>query len=164
MKTARSSSLTAPWYHYIPLKPDYSDMYDILAFFVGPLFDSGEVDESKGHDVRFPSCLACYLDVTSLTPVAVSGSKDWRGRSAFRTRSLGLERHAGIRERSNSHKPGHLDTYAHADVSTTLRIEAAPFIGPRSHDISSCRTDSDIELLHQVGKTISENSSSYVRE
>ncbi|OXB37464.1 hypothetical protein LQV05_003545 [Cryptococcus neoformans] len=39
-----------PWYHYIPLKPDYSDLYDIMAFFVGPLDDAGHVDFSKGHD------------------------------------------------------------------------------------------------------------------
>lgn len=41
----------APWYHYIPLKPDYSDLYDIMAFFVGPLDDAGHVDFSKEHDV-----------------------------------------------------------------------------------------------------------------
>ncbi|WVQ86753.1 hypothetical protein IAS59_000468 [Cryptococcus gattii] len=39
-----------PWYHYIPLKPDYSDLYDIMAFFVGPLDDAGHIDYSKGHD------------------------------------------------------------------------------------------------------------------
>ncbi|EIW66773.1 hypothetical protein TREMEDRAFT_70041 [Tremella mesenterica DSM 1558] len=39
-----------PWYHYIPLKPDYSDLYDIMAFFVGPVDEDGNVDESKGHD------------------------------------------------------------------------------------------------------------------
>lgn len=43
----------APWYHYIPLKPDYSDLYDIMAFFVGPLDDAGHIDYSKGHDVGF---------------------------------------------------------------------------------------------------------------
>jgi len=41
----------APWYHYIPLKPDYSDLYDIMAFFVGPVDEMGNVDETKGHDV-----------------------------------------------------------------------------------------------------------------
>lgn len=40
-----------PWYHYIPLKADYSDLYDILAFFVGPMNEDGSIDESKGHDV-----------------------------------------------------------------------------------------------------------------
>ncbi|OCF33479.1 hypothetical protein I317_02613 [Kwoniella heveanensis CBS 569] len=39
-----------PWYHYIPLKPDYSDLYDIMAFFVGPVDETGNVDETKGHD------------------------------------------------------------------------------------------------------------------
>ncbi|GFZ45243.1 hypothetical protein JCM24511_02969 [Saitozyma sp. JCM 24511] len=39
-----------PWYHYIPLKPDYSDVYDIMAFFVGPVDDKGIVDEALGHD------------------------------------------------------------------------------------------------------------------
>jgi len=41
----------APWYHYIPLKPDYSDIYDIMSFFAGPMNEKGEIDESKGHDV-----------------------------------------------------------------------------------------------------------------
>nr|WVH01971.1 beta-1,2-xylosyltransferase 1 [Naematelia aurantialba] len=39
-----------PWYHYIPLKVDYSDLYDTLAFFVGPMDDNGEIDETLGHD------------------------------------------------------------------------------------------------------------------
>ncbi|WVR06338.1 hypothetical protein IAU60_003369 [Kwoniella sp. DSM 27419] len=39
-----------PWLHYIPLKPDYSDLYDIMAFFVGPIDEAGRVDETKGHD------------------------------------------------------------------------------------------------------------------
>ncbi|KAK8858562.1 hypothetical protein IAR55_002791 [Kwoniella newhampshirensis] len=39
-----------PWYHYIPLKPDYSDLYDIMAFFVGPVDEAGNVDTTKGHD------------------------------------------------------------------------------------------------------------------
>ncbi|ORX40087.1 CAP1-related protein [Kockovaella imperatae] len=43
--------MVTPWYHYIPLKADYSDMYDIMGFFVGPLSENGEIDESKGHDV-----------------------------------------------------------------------------------------------------------------
>jgi hypothetical protein len=43
---------TAPWLHYIPLKLDYSDLYDIMAFFVGPIGPDGQVDASKGHDVR----------------------------------------------------------------------------------------------------------------
>lgn len=46
----------APWYHYIPLKPDYSDLYDIMAFFVGPVDETGNIDSTKGHDVGcFPS-------------------------------------------------------------------------------------------------------------
>lgn len=40
-----------PWYHYIPLKPDYSDLYDIMAFFAGPVDEHGEIDEALGHDV-----------------------------------------------------------------------------------------------------------------
>ncbi|OCF54896.1 hypothetical protein L486_07552 [Kwoniella mangroviensis CBS 10435] len=39
-----------PWYHYIPLKPDYSDLYDIMAFFVGPVDEAGNIDTTKGHD------------------------------------------------------------------------------------------------------------------
>ncbi|ODO05251.1 hypothetical protein L198_01942 [Cryptococcus wingfieldii CBS 7118] len=39
-----------PWLHYIPLKADYSDLYDIMAFFVGPLDDAGHIDTEKGHD------------------------------------------------------------------------------------------------------------------
>ncbi|WVQ82986.1 hypothetical protein IAT38_005124 [Cryptococcus sp. DSM 104549] len=39
-----------PWLHYIPLKPDYSDLYDIMAFFVGPVDELGNVDETRGHD------------------------------------------------------------------------------------------------------------------
>ncbi|KAK4689532.1 hypothetical protein P7C73_g565, partial [Tremellales sp. Uapishka_1] len=39
-----------PWYHYIPLKPDYEDLYDTMAFFIGPVDDDGVVDETKGHD------------------------------------------------------------------------------------------------------------------
>ena len=46
-----SKLISAPWYHYIPLKPDYSDLYDIMAFFVGPVDADGVVDETKGHDV-----------------------------------------------------------------------------------------------------------------
>jgi len=33
-----------PWYHYIPVKVDYQDLYDIMAFFVGDL--KGQ----NGHD------------------------------------------------------------------------------------------------------------------
>lgn len=39
-----------PWYHYIPIKPDYSDMFDVLSFFVGPLREDGTVAHDKGHD------------------------------------------------------------------------------------------------------------------
>jgi hypothetical protein len=47
----RALTETAPWYHYIPLKADYSDLYDIMAFYVGPTDDEGNVDATKGHDV-----------------------------------------------------------------------------------------------------------------
>ncbi|RXK36431.1 hypothetical protein M231_06275 [Tremella mesenterica] len=30
------NDLMIPWYHYVPVKIDYSDLYDILAFFNGP--------------------------------------------------------------------------------------------------------------------------------
>lgn len=39
-----------PWYHYIPILPDYSDLYDVLSFFIGPIKEDGTVDHSKGHD------------------------------------------------------------------------------------------------------------------
>lgn len=32
------------------MKPDYSDLYDILAFFIGPVSEDGTIDHSKGHD------------------------------------------------------------------------------------------------------------------
>jgi beta-1,2-xylosyltransferase len=34
-----------PWYHYIPLKYDYTDLWDILTYFDGALDGS-----SKGHE------------------------------------------------------------------------------------------------------------------
>ena len=51
VRSAKPSLMTVPWYHYIPLKPDYSDLYDIMAFFVGPVDEHGVIDESRGHDV-----------------------------------------------------------------------------------------------------------------
>jgi hypothetical protein len=33
-----------PWYHYIPLKIDYSDLYDLMAFF------SGDLEGNNAHD------------------------------------------------------------------------------------------------------------------
>ncbi|GMK53842.1 hypothetical protein CspeluHIS016_0104280 [Cutaneotrichosporon spelunceum] len=39
-----------PWYHYIPIQADYSDLYDVLAFFVGPVREDGTVDHERGHD------------------------------------------------------------------------------------------------------------------
>ncbi|KAK4053911.1 hypothetical protein OIO90_003748 [Microbotryomycetes sp. JL221] len=38
------ASWIQPWYHYIPLKVDYSDLFDIMAFF------SGDLDGNDGHD------------------------------------------------------------------------------------------------------------------
>ncbi|KAK4054449.1 hypothetical protein OIV83_000943 [Microbotryomycetes sp. JL201] len=38
------ASWIQPWYHYIPLKIDYSDLFDIMAFF------SGDLDGNNGHD------------------------------------------------------------------------------------------------------------------
>lgn len=46
----RSASL-APWLHYIPVKASYEDLYDIMAFFAGPIGADGQVDETQGHDV-----------------------------------------------------------------------------------------------------------------
>lgn len=45
-----------PWYHYIPLKPDYSDLYDIMAFFAGPIDEHGNINEALGHDVSVWAC------------------------------------------------------------------------------------------------------------
>ncbi|WVQ78122.1 hypothetical protein IAT38_000203 [Cryptococcus sp. DSM 104549] len=39
------NTLLIPWYHYIPVKPDYSDIFDILAFFEGS--PGGSI---PGHD------------------------------------------------------------------------------------------------------------------
>lgn len=53
----------APWYHYIPLKPDYSDFYDIMAFFAGPIDELGNINEALGHDVSAldpMNCMECY--------------------------------------------------------------------------------------------------------
>jgi hypothetical protein len=47
----QSAEAAVPWYHYIPLKPDYSDLYDIMAFFAGPIDEVGNINESLGHDV-----------------------------------------------------------------------------------------------------------------
>jgi hypothetical protein len=33
-----------PWVHYVPVKIDYTDLYDILAFFIGT------PDGKNGHD------------------------------------------------------------------------------------------------------------------
>ncbi|KAG0151297.1 hypothetical protein CROQUDRAFT_56921 [Cronartium quercuum f. sp. fusiforme G11] len=33
-----------PWYHYVPSKIDYTDLYDIMSFF------TGGIDGTKGHD------------------------------------------------------------------------------------------------------------------
>ena len=34
-----------PWLHYVPLKYDYTELYDLMAFFNGDLHG-----ETKGHD------------------------------------------------------------------------------------------------------------------
>lgn len=44
------SDWLTPWLHYIPVSTSYDELYDILAFFIGPLGPDGKVDESKGHD------------------------------------------------------------------------------------------------------------------
>lgn len=33
-----------PWVHYVPIKIDYTDLYDVLAFF------SGDMHGRNGHD------------------------------------------------------------------------------------------------------------------
>lgn len=33
-----------PWYHYVPIKIDYSDLYDVMAFF------AGDMHHLNGHD------------------------------------------------------------------------------------------------------------------
>jgi hypothetical protein len=33
-----------PWYHYVPLKVDYTDLYDLMAFF------SGDLDRKNNND------------------------------------------------------------------------------------------------------------------
>lgn len=49
--TAQLLACSAPWLHYIPVKASYEDLYDIMAFFAGPVGPDGQVDESHGHDV-----------------------------------------------------------------------------------------------------------------
>lgn len=39
-----------PWLHYIPIKVDYSDLYDTMAFFAGPIGPDGKVDSALGHE------------------------------------------------------------------------------------------------------------------
>lgn len=39
-----------PWLHYIPIKYDYSDVYDVLAFFLGDVHG-----KAKGHDAMAAS-------------------------------------------------------------------------------------------------------------
>ena len=34
-----------PWVHYVPVKVDYSDLYDIMAFFVGTPDGKGSHDD-----------------------------------------------------------------------------------------------------------------------
>jgi hypothetical protein len=48
--TADSASVV-PWLHYVPVKPSYDDLYDIAAFFIGPIGADGQVDTSLGHPV-----------------------------------------------------------------------------------------------------------------
>lgn len=88
--------IIAPWYHYIPLKPDYSDLYDIMAFFVGPLDDAGHVDFSKGHDVSIQMLITStkFSDLLHL----VFGQKDWKRWPEIRVRALVMGRYASLRE------------------------------------------------------------------
>lgn len=40
-----------PWVHYIPIKVDYSDLYDVMVFFLGDQSDDPNLKEfKKGHD------------------------------------------------------------------------------------------------------------------
>ncbi|ORY28493.1 hypothetical protein BCR39DRAFT_534920 [Naematelia encephala] len=59
-----------PWYHYIPLKVDYSDLYDTLAFFVGPMDDNGEIDDTMGHDVSL-SCDSPWARIFICSPASL---------------------------------------------------------------------------------------------
>ncbi len=103
--------VSAPWYHYIPLKPDYSDLYDIMAFFVGPVDEEGNVDETKGHRVsshpRLLNTMAMLVVdkrahlVTSVAfadDVSALGSEDRGSWTTLRGRTLVMARHAGICE------------------------------------------------------------------
>ena len=40
----RYSDWIEPWVHYIPIKIDYTDLFDIMAFF------SGDMEGNNGHD------------------------------------------------------------------------------------------------------------------
>ncbi|KAJ9122403.1 hypothetical protein QFC22_001826 [Naganishia vaughanmartiniae] len=50
LRNAEALAMQAPWLHYIPVKASYEDLYDIMAFFAGPVKADGEIDESLGHD------------------------------------------------------------------------------------------------------------------
>lgn len=39
-----------PWLHYVPVKPSYDDLYDLAAFFIGPVSEGGVVDTDRGHE------------------------------------------------------------------------------------------------------------------
>ncbi|KAG8905165.1 Glycosyltransferase Family 90 domain containing protein [Tulasnella sp. 403] len=59
------SARIQPWYHYIPIKPDLSDLYDVMTFFRGDIVDSThdvEDDEwggeTAGHDQMAKSIAA----------------------------------------------------------------------------------------------------------
>ena len=39
------SERVMPWVHYVPIKVDYSDLYDVMTFFVGTPDGKGSHDE-----------------------------------------------------------------------------------------------------------------------
>ncbi|KAL7416368.1 glycosyl transferase family 90-domain-containing protein [Mrakia frigida] len=55
------SEALIPWFHYVPIKTDYSDMYDTLAFFRGTPDHPGGFDDVAKHIARNGKCFVKKL-------------------------------------------------------------------------------------------------------
>ncbi|KAH8084097.1 hypothetical protein HD553DRAFT_342487 [Filobasidium floriforme] len=45
------SHVLVPWYHYVPVQVDYSDIYDIMAYFTGPPDGSGVAHDNEAKNI-----------------------------------------------------------------------------------------------------------------
>lgn len=95
-----TADIAVPWLHYIPLKPDYSDLYDIMSFFVGPMDENGKVNTELGHDVSTASGSQVLRHARAYTANARTASreKDRRGGAGVCGAALGVEGNAGLCE------------------------------------------------------------------